>query len=117
MKKRNVSKEIVNRLRDFTESLEASADAVCEKYTARKVHVDLRPQCYGATEVKAIRQKLGVSQAVFAKIMAVSPGTIKAWEQSVSEPSAIACRLMDQIAHDPERWIEWLKKKTTTTQS
>ncbi len=117
VKKRNISKEIVGRLRDFTESLEASPDTVCEKFTARKVHVDLRPQSYGATEVKAIRQELGVSQAVFAKILAVSPGTVKAWEQSTSEPSAIACRLMDEIAHDPKRWIEWLKEKTTTTQS
>ncbi len=40
--------------------------------------------------IKAVRKLIGASQEVFAQLLAVSPMTIRSWEQGVRRPSAIA---------------------------
>jgi DNA-binding transcriptional regulator YiaG len=36
----------------------------------------------------------------------VSVKTVRAWEQEVNTPSAMACRFMDKTRRDPKHWIE-----------
>ena len=54
-----------------------------------------------------------VSQAVFARLMGVSVHAVQAWEQGKRTPPKIACRLMDEIAANPGRWIRWLTSRQT----
>jgi putative transcriptional regulator len=60
--------------------------------------------------VKQTRALLGASQAVFANFLGVSVKTVRAWEQGVNTPSAMACRFMDEIRRDPKHWIARLSE-------
>ena len=63
----------------------------------------------GKAEVAAIRAQLGASQPVFAQLLGVSPGTVRAWEQGVNVPSGIALRFLVEIRSNPEYWKGRLK--------
>ena len=41
---------------------------------------DVPPE-FNKTEIKAVRERLNVSQPIFAKILGVSDDTVKAWER------------------------------------
>ena len=55
---------------------------------------DLQP-----VEIKALREKLKVSQPVFAHYLNTSVSTVQKWEQGQKEPSSIANRLL-QVVED-----------------
>jgi len=76
-----------------------------EPITARRVKLDLEPKSYSVSDVKRLRAKLGVSQAIFARLMAVSVKTIQSWESGASAPTPMACRLLDEISYDPRNWL------------
>src|SRR5260370_261964 len=65
-----------------------------DRFTVRTVTLSLEPRTYSPTQVKAVRHKLRTSQAVFAKILAVTPKTLQGWEQGKPAPK-IARRLLD----------------------
>jgi len=59
--------------------------------------------------VKALRKKLGLSQAMFAQLMRVSNKTIEKWEQGanpVTNGNAIAMVLFDKYPSLVETFIE-----------
>ncbi|OAT32225.1 putative MerR family regulatory protein [Buttiauxella brennerae ATCC 51605] len=58
-----------------------------------------------ATQVKAIRQATGLSQAGFARLISVSVDTLKNWEQGRREPTGPAKALLRAIENDPEHVI------------
>lgn len=66
------------------------------------------PKEYDAGAVKATRQRLGVSQAVFARLLGTSVKLVQAWEIGGRQPSAMARRLMDEFNRDPRRWTSVL---------
>ena len=70
----------------------------------RTVELDLQPHEYDADAVRRVRLSLSASQAVFAKILGVSRSTIQAWEQGDRTPSSMACRFLDEINIDHDRW-------------
>ena len=78
--KDSVGKKIIEGLREFTEALE-SDERIVEKFTCRKVTLDLLPVSCSAKTVKATRKLLGASRAVFAQFLGVSVKTVCAWEQ------------------------------------
>ena len=82
-----------------------------ERFTMRTVDIDLEPQTYEAADVKRIRNSLNASQAVFAKLLAVSVKTVQSWEQGTALPP-MARRLLDMIDEDRERWLELLREST-----
>jgi transcriptional regulator with XRE-family HTH domain len=59
---------------------------------------------YRADRVVALREKLHLSQPVFAAALNVSPETIKKWEQGKREPDGAALRLLELAEQHPE-WI------------
>src|SRR5258708_32969948 len=99
--KSSVGTRIVGRLREFTESLE-SGEVVSESFTCRKVVLNLKPSRYNPELVKKTRKLLGVSQALFARFLGVSPQTVRAWEQDVNVPNDMACRFMEESRLDPK---------------
>ena len=51
-----------------------------------------------ARDIKKIRQKINVSQGVFAALLNVTSSTIHKWEQGTSRPQTSALRLLDIIS-------------------
>jgi len=56
----------------------------------------------GARDVLAVRARLRVSQAAFARILNVSPRTVQAWEASARRPSDAALKLLAVAKRNPE---------------
>ena len=54
------------------------------------------------TDIKAIRQGVDMSQAVFARTFHLSLDTIKGWEQGKRKPDAAATNYLRMIQADPE---------------
>lgn len=52
----------------------------------------------GPKQIKALRLKLGLSQAIFAERVGVSRSTVIRWEMGQVEPSRLAARLLDALA-------------------
>lgn len=59
-------------------------------------------------EVKAIREKLGMSQAQFAALMGISKRTLENWEQGKRHPTGSAKALLTVVAKKPEAVLEAL---------
>jgi DNA-binding transcriptional regulator YiaG len=60
--------------------------------------------------VRATRQKLAVSQAIFAHLLGVSAMLVRAWEQGQRAPAMWARRLLDEVNRDPRHWRGMLQK-------
>ena len=71
------------------------------RVTTRMVDV-LPPPVYTGKDVKRVREVLGVSQGVFARLLGASPSTIRAWERGAREPSEMARRLIALAERGPE---------------
>lgn len=50
-----------------------------------------------AEKIAEVRLKAGVSQAVFAKYLTVSTGTVSKWESGKKHPSGPALKLLDLV--------------------
>ena len=59
---------------------------------------------YTATRIVALRERLRLSQPVFAAALNVSAMTMKKWEQGTREPDGAALRLLELVEEHP-RWI------------
>lgn len=55
-----------------------------------------------AEDIKAIRKKLGFTQAVFAAVIGVSTKTVEPWETGTNQPIGPARRMISLIQFDPE---------------
>ena len=67
----------------------------------RQVRVIPKPSLYPPLRVRAVRELIGASQEVFAQLLAVSPMTVRSWEQGLRQPSPIARRFLDEIEMAP----------------
>ncbi len=103
-----VAQKIARGFDALSAALAANAP-IAEKFTCRKVTLDLQLIAYPPKAVVATRRLLRVSQPVFAQFIGVKPSTIKSWEQGRQSPPDIACRFMDEIQRNPEYWRERLR--------
>jgi len=70
-----------------------------DKITLRKFDIkSLSPvPDYTAKQISLIRQKLGLSQAVFAAYLNVSDRAVKKWEQGESKPRGATLKLISIV--------------------
>lgn len=62
---------------------------------ARKTTLSILPlDTFTSEEIKEIRTKTGLTQALFAKYMGVSIKTVEAWEAGRNQPDGAARRLL-----------------------
>jgi putative transcriptional regulator len=88
--------------------------AVEKKFTVRRVKkAAFEKPSLGKVDVVAIRETLGVSQAVFANLLGVSIATVRAWEQGVNVPSGMATRFLAEIRANPDYWKSRLNDAVT----
>src|SRR5262245_46264702 len=104
-----VSAQIIEGLTEFTHALE-TGQPLAERFNARRVVLKLKPRAHDPKMVKKARAILGVSQSLFALFLGVSVKTVQAWEQGFLSPNKMACRFMDMIQHEPERYRTLLKE-------
>ena len=70
---------------------------------------DVRPQVprkMRSRDIVALRSQLRVSQAVFARLLNVSPRTVQAWERNARKPSDAALKLLHVVRRHPEVLFE-----------
>jgi len=60
---------------------------------------------YSPFNVKQIREKLGLSQGKFSKLIHVSVKTLQNWEQGRREPRGPALALLKILKNDPKHAI------------
>ena len=72
------------------------------------------PSLYDGKRIKQIRDKLNVSQSVFAKVVSVSDVLVRSWERGAREPALIARRLLDQINAHPDQFVNLVFPFQTT---
>ena len=74
------------------------------KLTMRTVEIPDAPQ-FTAVAVHRLRDRLELSQRLFAKLVGVSSKLVEAWEAGTRTPSPMACRLFDAIARNPSLYV------------
>jgi putative transcriptional regulator len=111
-KKTSLGQRIIEGLEEFARVLE-SGEPLEKHFTIRRVALPPVP-ALTAEEAKQVRRLLGASQAVFARFLGVSPQTVRAWEQGVNAPSAMACRFLEEIRLNPPYWKERLRAVAVT---
>ena len=74
--------------------------------TLRTVEVPEEPPDVDARTLTALRERIDMSQAVFAKVLNVSPKTIQSWEQGTRKPSQASLRLIQVFSQRPELLCE-----------
>ncbi|MAZ77199.1 MAG: transcriptional regulator [Legionellaceae bacterium] len=60
---------------------------------------------YAPSQIKRIRLRNKVSQAVFAAYLNTSPSTIRQWEQGLKKPSGISLKVLNLVAHHGLHYI------------
>ena len=98
--------EIIRGLSGMRDTLAAGRE-LPEVYTVRSVHPVSEPRKWSSRDVRALRDGLRVSQAVFASLLGVSVKTVQSWEQG-AVPPPMARRLLDCVRDDPRRWSAML---------
>ena len=90
MKRQTLSKTLI----------ETAKDLGFPKITVEKLEALGIPEVkdLSARDIKKIRQKINVSQGVFAALLNVTSSTIHKWEQGTSRPQTSALRLLDIIS-------------------
>jgi len=87
---------------DLMEGFDALEGARHGKVTLKTTEVAIKPPPEMTPEkVRAVREKLQVSQPVFAHRLRTKPQTIKNWEQGTARPNAQAAILLSLIERDP----------------
>jgi len=61
-----------------------------------------------APDVRAVRERTGLSQTEFARLMRVSTRTLQNWEQHRRQPTGPAAALLTMVAASPEAVLKAL---------
>ena len=69
------------------------------------------PPEFTRSEIKAIREKLNMSQPVFASVLGCSPDSVKSWEsRGGNRPNRTSRRLIQVLQYNPMAIFEATKK-------
>jgi putative transcriptional regulator len=67
-----------------------------------KLGVTVRPVALSADAIRRVRRSLGVSQAVFARMLNVSLSTVRQWEQNLRKPTGATMVLLELLQRNPD---------------
>jgi DNA-binding transcriptional regulator YiaG len=68
------------------------------------------PSAYDAAGVRATRDRLADSQAIFTRLLGISAVPVRVWEQGRRTPAPGARRLVDEVNHDPTHWRAMIRR-------
>jgi putative transcriptional regulator len=74
---------------------------IVDAQTMRKFDLRCLPpvEKYVPNQIKRIRLRNKVSQAIFAAYLNTSPSTIRQWEQGLKKPSGISLKILNLVDH------------------
>jgi putative transcriptional regulator len=98
--RKSFGQSAIDNLKEFLDAADRG-----EQITVRRVKLNLEPRRYTADEIKWTRERLRVSQAIFAQLMGVSPKTIEAWEAGTNRPDGPVHRLLEEINLNPMEFL------------
>ena len=97
---------------DLKEGLQEAIDYERGKGSAKRTTYVIDPvKKYSNVEIKKIRNRAGMTQAVFADYLGVSPKTIEAWELGRTHPTGPANRLLDILAQNKQDILPFVTMK------
>jgi putative transcriptional regulator len=87
---------------DLSEAIHSSASAAyrvggIDKETMRSFDDSCLVSSLEPKQIKKLRQRLKVSQPVFARYLSTSESTIEKWESGAKKPSGMALRLLSVV--------------------
>ena len=89
-----------NEIRDMVEDELIGLSKVMDVSESMRKFDELKyplPKHYNAVDIKKIRSKIHVSQAVLAHILNIQPTTLQKWEMGINKPNGTAARLLQLI--------------------
>ena len=97
---------------DLKEGLQEAIDYERGKGSAKRTTYVIDPvKKYSNVDIKKIRNRAGMTQAVFADYLGVSPKTIEAWELGRTHPTGPAHRLLDILAQNKQDILPFVTMK------
>ncbi len=98
---------------DLREGLQEAIDYEKGSGKAKRTVFMITPvNKYSNEQIKSIRNKSGMTQAVFANYMGVSKKTVEAWELGRTHPTGPACRLLDILDQGKENELSFVSVNT-----
>lgn len=91
---------------DLLHSMDEALQHARGKRELRTTVLPAAPRPMSAAEIRALRDRVNASQAVFASYLNVSPQLVRAWESDRRQPSGAALRLLELVARDPRLLFE-----------
>lgn len=88
-------KRMIDEMRETMRGLH-DAGAI-NKQTLRDFEAQALPPPYTADTIRNLRERLHVSQGVFAAYLNASVSTVQKWENGEKKPSGVALRLLSVI--------------------
>ena len=107
-KGRRVADDITAGMKQIEEMI-AGGKRPGKVFTARTIEIP-DPSVYSSRDVRALRESLLVSQAIFARLLGVSRTHVQKWEAGDNIPSLMARRLMDSIKANPPAWLSTVRE-------
>jgi len=95
----NIKKAIGNTVQDLINNGIKTSFSVKE---LKELGVKIPEVEIKAKDVKKIREKVKMSQGVFAKLLNVNSSSVKQWEQGKRNPSGSTKVLLELLKKDPE---------------
>lgn len=92
-----------NLFDELSEGFDALAEQRQGKRTLRTHEVEMKPAPeLAAAELVALRERLHLSRAVFARYLRTNPRTLENWEQGRAKPNAQAALLIRLVSSYPD---------------
>ena len=106
----SVGARLIDGLTQVRDALR-SGEPMEKRFTVRTVEIPEEPGVYQPADVRAVRETLNVSQALFAKMIGASGILVRSWESGQRVPSPMARRLLDMIRRRPEDLAVVIRKR------
>lgn len=72
------------------------------KLDLRSVELPARPKTMKPADIRAVREGLNASQALFARLLNVSSNAVESWEQGIREPRQATLKLLHIARRNPD---------------
>ena len=72
------------------------------KVDLRSVEIPPRPKPMKPADIRAVREGLNASQALFARLLNVSSNAVESWEQGLRQPRQATLKLLHVAKKNPE---------------
>lgn len=117
LKQRSMEDRLIHSMRQAVAIAKGKA-APAREYslprTARQAVV-AEPKPYTGEAIAQLRERLELSQAVFARALAKSPATVRSWEQGQRAPDAAANRMLEIVERHPYVLYEFIQHGAAAT--